>query len=190
MFRQKGSHVCAVWQLENVVLSVTPPSSPVPSQTPPFPLLKQLSKWVTSPKLKSPPSQVPQLLWMSKLWIVLLCPVRTESHCVNHPGWPLWQAWYIPAEQVEFWKKCVDALLQKLSRVKYHHDCDLEVVWVCPNESAWWVDYNPLHYTSTYQQRNHLCFFLTSRRADLCYYKSDTKGKIMIHMKRKHKEAN
>ena len=29
-----------------------------------------------------------------------------------------------------------------------------------------------------------------THNCDLCYYKSDTKGKIMIHMKRKHKEAN
>ena len=25
----------------------------------------------------------------------LLCPVRTESHCVTDVGWPLWQEWYI-----------------------------------------------------------------------------------------------
>ena len=31
-----------------------PSSSPIPSQSPPFPLLKQLSKWVTSPKAQVP----------------------------------------------------------------------------------------------------------------------------------------
>ena len=27
---------------------------------------------------------------------------------------------------------------------------------MCPNESACWVDYTPLHYTSTFQQMNQL----------------------------------
>ena len=33
--------------------------------------------------------------------IVLFCPVWTESHCVNYPGWLFW---HISAELFEFWK--------------------------------------------------------------------------------------
>ena len=40
----------------------------------------------------------------------------------------------------------------------------LVVVWVCPNESACRVDYTPLHYTSTFQQKNQPKYLECTKR--------------------------
>ena len=32
--------------------------------------------------------------YLQEVCIVLFCPVRTESHCVNAPAWLLWRKWY------------------------------------------------------------------------------------------------
>ena len=46
----------------------------------------------------------------------LFCPVKTDSDCVNSPGWPSWQELcieygHIWAELLEFWETVAAALL-------------------------------------------------------------------------------
>ena len=71
---------------------------------------------------------------MQKYCPVLFCPARTESHCINGPGWSQWHELYIIwAELHEFWKSWCRCLiyigqLELLVKLKVNRKAHISVI--------------------------------------------------------------